>query len=154
MSGFTSFDHQIAQVSGLSKRWHAQFSKQMNPTAAAVAADIADVMTGGSRPVFQAPAGTLTPCAPSEGSTPEGRGYIRVMVRDEPGVLAAVSEELAEAGVSIESFLQKPPGEAAGVPIVMTTHAVAESLLDAAVARIAKLPAVLEAPRLLYIAGI
>ena len=124
------------------------------PTAAAVAADIADVMTGGSRPVFQAPSGTLNPCAPSEGATPEGRGYIRVMVRDEPGVLAAVSEELAEAGVSIESFLQKPPGEAAGVPIVMTTHAVAESVLDAAVARIARLPAVLEAPRLLHIAGI
>ena len=124
------------------------------PTAAAVAADIADVMTGGTRPVFQAPSGTLKPCAPSEGATPEGRGYIRVMVRDEPGVLAAVSEELAEAGVSIESFLQKPPGEAAGVPIVMTTHAVAESILNAAVARIARLPAVLEAPRLLHIAGI
>jgi homoserine dehydrogenase len=124
------------------------------PTAAAVAADIADVMTGGSRPVFQAPSGTLNPCAPSQGATPEGRGYIRVMVRDEPGVLAAVSEELADAGVSIESFLQKPPGEAAGVPIVMTTHAVAGSVLDAAVARIAGLPAVLEAPRLLHIAGI
>ena len=124
------------------------------PTAAAVAADIADVMTGARRPVFQAPAETLSPCAPSEGVAATGRGYIRVMVRDEPGVLAAVSEELAEAGVSIESFLQKPPGEAAGVPIVMTTHTVAESVLDAAVARIARLPAVLEPPRLLHIAGI
>jgi homoserine dehydrogenase len=124
------------------------------PTAAAVAADIADVMTGARRPVFQAPAETLSPCAPSEEVAAKGRGYIRVMVRDEPGVLAAVSEELAEAGVSIESFLQKPPGEAAGVPIVMTTHTVAESVLDAAVARIARLPAVLEPPRLLHIAGI
>ncbi|MCA6225237.1 MAG: homoserine dehydrogenase [Phenylobacterium sp.] len=124
------------------------------PTAAAVAADIADVMTGARRPVFQAPAETLSPCAPSEGVDATGRGYIRVMVRDEPGVLAAVSEELAEAGVSIESFLQKPPGEAAGVPIVMTPHTVAESVLDAAVARIARLPAVLEPPRLLHIAGI
>ncbi|MCA3708350.1 MAG: homoserine dehydrogenase [Phenylobacterium sp.] len=124
------------------------------PTAAAVAADIADVMAGARRPVFQAPAETLSPCAPSEDVAAKGRGYIRVMVRDEPGVLAAVSEELAEAGVSIESFLQKPPGEAAGVPIVMTTHTVAESVLDAAVARIARLPAVLEPPRLLHIAGI
>jgi homoserine dehydrogenase len=124
------------------------------PTAAAVAADIADVMTGAHRPVFQAPAAGLRPCAPSAGVAAEGRGYIRVMVRDEPGVLAAVSEELAEAGVSIESFLQKPAGEASGVPIVMTTHAVAEAVLDAAVARIARLPAVLEPPRLLHIAGI
>jgi homoserine dehydrogenase len=124
------------------------------PTAAAVAADIADVMTGARRPVFQAPAATLRPCAPSEGTAAEGRGYIRVTGRDEPGVLAAVSEELADAGVSIESFLQKPPGGSSGVPIVMTTHAVAESLLTAAVMRIGQLPAVLEPPRLLHIAGI
>ena len=124
------------------------------PTAAAVAADIADVMTGARRPVFQDAAFRLRPCAPSAGVAAEGRGYIRVMVRDEPGVLASVSEELAEAGVSIESFLQKPPGEAPGVPIVMTTHAVAETILDAAVARIGRLPVVLEPPRLLHIAGI
>ena len=124
------------------------------PTAAAVAADIADVMAGARRPVFQAPAGKLAPCAPTAGVAAEGRGYIRVMVRDAPGVLAAVSEELAEAGVSIESFLQKPPGEAPGVPIVMTTHAVAEAVLKAAVARIGRLPVVLEPPRLLHIAGI
>ncbi len=124
------------------------------PTAAAVAADIADVMVGGCRPVFQSPALDLRPCAPPEGLVAEGRGYIRVMVRDEPGVLASVSEGLAEAGVSIESFLQKPPGDTPGVPIVMTTHAVAETVLEAAVSRIGRLPAVLEPPRLLHIAGI
>jgi homoserine dehydrogenase len=36
----------------------------------------------------------------------------------------------------------------------MTTHAVAESVLEAAVARIGRLPSVLEPPRLLHIAGI
>ncbi|MCA3720312.1 homoserine dehydrogenase [Phenylobacterium sp.] len=124
------------------------------PTAAAVAADIADVMCGARRPVFSRPAAELSPCSPSADAASEVRGYIRVMVRDEPGVLAAVSEELADAGVSIESFLQKPPGGSSGVPIVMTTHAVAESLLTAAVMRIGQLPAVLEPPRLLHIAGI
>ncbi len=124
------------------------------PTAAAVAADIADVMCGARRPVFGRPAVELSPCSPSAGAASEVRGYIRVMVRDEPGVLAAVSEELADAGVSIESFLQKPPGGSSGVPIVMTTHAVAEPLLAAAVLRIGQLPAVLEPPKLLHIAGI
>ncbi|MFM8940531.1 MAG: homoserine dehydrogenase [Phenylobacterium sp.] len=124
------------------------------PTAAAVAADIADVMCGARRPVFGRPALGLSPCSPSAGAASEVRGYIRVMVRDEPGVLAAVSEELADAGVSIESFLQKPPGGSSGVPIVMTTHAVAEPLLAAAVLRIGQLPAVLEPPKLLHIAGI
>jgi homoserine dehydrogenase len=124
------------------------------PTAAAVAADIADVMTGAVRPVFQAPAGQLSPFTPVDPSKSIGRAYLRLSVKDEPGVIAAVSETLAEAGVSIESFLQKPVENAQGVPIVLTTHAVAESVLKAAIERIAGLPAVLDRPRLLRIARI
>ena len=124
------------------------------PTAAAVAADIADVMTAPVRPVFQAAAGSLKPFEPIDPSKMMGRAYLRFLVKDEPGVIAAVSETLAEAGVSIESFLQKPTEGAQGVPIVLTTHAVAESVLTAAVERIAGLPAVLDRPRLLRIARI
>jgi homoserine dehydrogenase len=129
------------------------------PTAAAVAADIADVMAGAVRPVFQAPAGELSPFTPVDPSKSIGRAYLRLSVKDEPGVIAAVSETLAEAGVSIESFLQKPVDNApdilkGGVPIVLTTHAVAESVLKAAIERIAGLPAVLDRPRLLRIARI
>jgi len=124
------------------------------PTAAAVAADIADVMTGAVRPVFQGPAGSLAPFTPVDPSKSMGRAYLRFLVKDEPGVIAAVSETLAEAGVSIESFLQKPVENADGVPIVLTTHAVAESALTDAVERIARLPAVLDRPRLLRIARI
>ncbi|TAJ73160.1 MAG: homoserine dehydrogenase [Phenylobacterium sp.] len=124
------------------------------PTAAAVAADIADVMTAAVRPVFQAPAVSLKPFDPIDPSKMMGRAYLRFLVKDEPGVIAAVSETLAEAGVSIESFLQKPTEGAQGVPIVLTTHAVAESVLTAAVERIAGLPAVLDRPHLLRIARI
>ncbi|MDB5450586.1 MAG: hom [Phenylobacterium sp.] len=124
------------------------------PTAAAVAADIADVMTGAVRPVFQAPAASLSPFTPVDPSKSIGRAFLRFLVKDEPGVIAAVSETLAEAGVSIESFLQKPVDNADGVPIVLTTHAVAESVLKAAIERIAGLPAVLDRPRLLRIARI
>ena len=124
------------------------------PTAAAVAADIADVMAGAVRPVFQAPARTLAPFTPVDPAKSVGRAYVRFLVKDEPGVIAAVSETLAEAGVSIESFLQKPVEDAGGVPIVLTTHAVAESVLKAAIARIADLPAVIDQPRLLRIARI
>jgi homoserine dehydrogenase len=124
------------------------------PTAAAVSADIADVMTGAMRPVFQAPARALKPFTPVDPSRNMGRAYLRFLVKDEPGVIAAVSETLAEAGVSIESFLQKPVQDAGGVPIVLTTHSVAESVLTSAIERIAGLPAVLDRPRLLRIARI
>jgi homoserine dehydrogenase len=124
------------------------------PTAAAVSADIADVMTGSVRPVFQRPAQSLKPFKPVDPSKSMGRAYLRFLVKDEPGVIAAVSETLAEAGVSIESFLQKPVKDTAGVPIVLTTHAVAESVLATAIGRIAGLAAVIDKPRLLRIARI
>ena len=59
----------------------------------------------------------LDPAFPSAGA------YLRFLVKDEPGVIAAVSETLAEAGVSIECFLQKPVENAEGVPIVLTSRA-------------------------------
>jgi len=124
------------------------------PTAAAVAADIADVMTGAARPVFQAPAGTLRPFVALAPTRRVGKAYLRLLVRDEPGVIAAVSETLAECGVSIDSFLQKPVEDAGGVPIVLTTHATPESVLTDAINRIERLDAVIERPRLLRISRI
>ena len=124
------------------------------PTAAAVAADIADVMSKAVRPVFQKPATALKPFTPVDPSKTMTRAYVRLMVKDVPGVIAAVSETLAEAGVSIESFLQKPVEDAEGVPIVLTTHSVAESVLMAAILQMERLPAVIAKPRLLRIARI
>jgi homoserine dehydrogenase len=124
------------------------------PTAAAVAADIADVMTGARRPVFQAPATSLRPFDAVDAAHRVGKAYLRLLVKDQPGVIAAVSETLAEVGVSIDSFLQKPVENAGGVPIVLTTHAIPESVILKAVERIGALPPVLEPPRMLRIARI
>ena len=124
------------------------------PTAAAVAADIADVMTGAVRPVFQLPAAKLKPFAKPDGQRQLLRAYIRLLVRDEPGVIAAVTETLAEAGVSIDSFLQKPVEDVGGVPIVLTTHAAPQETLADAVRRMAGLAALIEPPRMIRIAHI
>jgi homoserine dehydrogenase len=124
------------------------------PTAAAVAADIADVMTGAVRPVFQVPAKDLVAFQAVDGAHTLGRAYVRLLVRDEPGVIAAVSETLAAAGVSIDSFLQKPVEGTGGVPIVLTTHAAAEATLGEAVRRMAALPSLIEPPRVIRIAPI
>jgi homoserine dehydrogenase len=124
------------------------------PTAAAVAADIADVMTGAVRPVFQAAAASLAPFTAVDAAHAIGRAYLRLLVHDQPGVIAAVSEMLAESGVSIDSFLQKPVEGAEGVPIVLTIHPVAESVLAEAVRKMAALPALIAPPRLIRIAPI
>jgi homoserine dehydrogenase len=104
--------------------------------------------------VFQARAETLKPFAPVNAARQIGRAYIRLLVRDEPGVIAAVSETLAEAGVSIDSFLQKPVEDAGGVPIVLTTHAAPEEVILDAVKRMQGLAALIEPPRMIRIARI
>jgi homoserine dehydrogenase len=119
-----------------------------------VAADIADVMTGAQRPVFQLPAASLAVAPQIEGEQRQTRAYVRLLVRDVPGVIAAVSETLAEENVSIDSFLQKPVHDAGGVPIVLTTHATPEPVLLRAIARIGALPQVLEPPRMIRIARV
>ncbi len=124
------------------------------PTAAAAAADIADVMTNAVRPVFQARATSLRPFIAVAPTQRVGKAYLRLLVKDQAGAIAAVSETLAECGVSIDSFLQKPVEDAGGVPIVLTTHATPESVLTDAINRIERLEAVIERPRLLRIARI
>jgi homoserine dehydrogenase len=120
------------------------------PTASAVAADLIDLAYGVRRPVFGLPADqlkALDAAAPSA----EGRFYLRLLVKDRPGVIAAVADALARHGVSIESFLQDPAHDAAAVPIVLTTQRCARAALMAAIAQIAGLDVVAAPPRYLSI---
>jgi homoserine dehydrogenase len=124
------------------------------PTAAAVAADIADVLAGGTRPVFRQRAERLSTLPSLSAENRTEKAYIRLIVRDQPGVIAAVTEALGEAQVSIDSFLQKPVEDHDGVPIVLTTQDAPESRLQDVVKRIAALPFLLEAPRRFRLAPI
>jgi homoserine dehydrogenase len=80
-----------------------------------------------------------------------GPYYLRLMVVDRPGVIADVTAVLRDQGVSLESMLQRgrAPGEA--VPVVLVTHETRENAMREALARIAALDAVVEAPTLIRI---
>jgi homoserine dehydrogenase len=77
-----------------------------------------------------------------------------MMVQDRPGVIAAVTDALARAEVSIDSFLQRSAQNSGLVPIVLTTHVASESAIAHAVEEISALDAVVEAPRFIRIAKI
>lgn len=121
------------------------------PTASAVIADLVDIANGRQTPAFGVPTALLSPLAPAPLSAREGAYYLRLMVRDEVGVLAAVARILSESGVSIAKCFQdeRAPGEK--VPLVLTTHDTPEARMNAALATIAALPAVLEPPRMIRI---
>jgi homoserine dehydrogenase len=61
--------------------------------------------------------------------------YIRLNVRDQPGVLAAIASIFGAAGVSIASVIQKR-AEDGGAEIVWITHAAAERDLQSSLAAI------------------
>ena len=124
------------------------------PTAAAVAADIADVMSGAVRPVFQSPAAGLDPLPAADRAHRTGKAFLRLMVRDRPGVIAAVSEALAKAGVSIDSFLQRSVEDSGLVPIVLITHQATDAAVTDAVEHIAALEAVVQRPRMIRLAPV
>ena len=121
------------------------------PTASAVVADIMDLARGSVVPTFGVPADELAdhPIAPL--AAHEGSYYIRLMVLDEPGVLADVSAVLRDHEVSIESLIQRGRNPGQAVPIVLTSHDTTEARMRGALARIGALPTVLEPPRMIRI---
>jgi homoserine dehydrogenase len=120
------------------------------PTASAVASDLADIANGCMRAPFGKPLDQLARHAAATRKD-EGRYFVRLLVKDRPGVIAAVAEDLANAGVSIESFLQDPAAGAQAVPIVLTTQRCARTALDAAIGEIAKLDFSAAPPRVIRI---
>ncbi len=116
------------------------------PTASAVVADLVDVARGRHMPAFVVPADRLATKKASPIDRHVGAYYIRLMVQDRPGVIAAVSGALAKERISLESMLQRGRSESGEVPVVLTTHETEEAAMRRALARIAKLGAVAEEP--------
>ena len=144
------FDHPLAHVDGATNAIVAEgnFSGRLlfqgagagdGPTASAVVADIIDIARGydagfEADATFSIPVAELTDMAPAPRGHRLGRAYIRFIVADRPGVLAEITAAMRDAGVSIESLIQKGRAEEAGAVLVaMVTHegpesAVAEAL--------------------------
>ena len=121
------------------------------PTASAVAADLVDLARGCRTPTFGVPVGALKALPAAPLAARQGAYYMRLMVVDRPGVLADVAAALRDEQVSVEQMIQ--PGRAPGetVPMVMTLHDTDEAAMERAVARIGKLRAVVEPPRIIRI---
>lgn len=108
------------------------------PTATAVVADILDIARMSSSPAsmsryaaFQSP--PLKPLGKIE-----SRYYLRFMVRDRAGVLAAIAGIFARKDISIASVMQPERSADGHVPIIMTTHHAIEEKLGAALEEIEK----------------
>jgi homoserine dehydrogenase len=118
------------------------------PTASAVVADVMDIAR-------VLPDG-VNSLAPPMGFTDDARSelqtlpmddvvseyYLRLMVKDQPGVVASVTAILADHRISLEAVMQKERHATQAVPIVMLTHETTEGNLQVAVKRIIELDSV------------
>jgi homoserine dehydrogenase len=128
-------------------------------TASAVISDIADALAllkagGASR---DAGNGTgekgVHPgrCRLAPASAIRGRYYVRLTVRDQPGVLARVASVLARQTVSIASVIQTPAERRGAASLVLTTHESDEHAMRTALGALTRLRSVLGPPLLLRI---
>ncbi|MDA1331857.1 MAG: homoserine dehydrogenase [Proteobacteria bacterium] len=123
------------------------------PTASAVIADLVDVMrlrdTAASAqvPYFAFQTNRLSDVPILDIGEVESSCYLRMRVRDEPGVLANIAGILAEYGVSIEAMRQRELDSGhEGVDIVIFTHKTNESSINRALKKINALNSVFDTP--------
>ena len=127
----------------------------MMPTASAVVADLIDLAVGRAQRTFAAARlwdreGRGFAVEPSE--KVRTRFYLRLLVRDKPGVLADVCRVLADEGISLASVIQHEAQEGhpeQTVPLVIMTHTAPTGRFRTAVAAIDRLPGV-AAPAVYY----
>jgi homoserine dehydrogenase len=107
------------------------------PTASAVVSDIVEAAAGAFRPAFGRPAAQLAAPRPAPAGQAASPWYLRFEVLDVSGVLAFIAGQLSEAGVSIESMIQRGRSPGEGVAIVMITHEAPQGAVERALKSIA-----------------
>jgi homoserine dehydrogenase len=121
------------------------------PTASSVVADLVALARGQRLPTFGVPAAELAEARTVSIEDRKGAYYLRLMVMDQPGVIADVTSILRDCGVSLEAMMQRRHDPDKPVPVVLTTHATIERSMRKAVAAIGALKAVAEPPALIRI---
>jgi len=92
------------------------------PTASAVVADLIDIARGEFGPPFAMPVVALTSAPKADSGERRGRAYLRFTVADRVGVLAEIAAAMRDAGVSIESLIQRGAIADGSVLVAIVTH--------------------------------
>ena len=116
------------------------------PTASAVVADLIDIARGEYGPAFAMPVESLSLAGAADAGARVGSTYLRFTVADRPGVLAEITAAMRDAGVSIESMIQRGEAPDGGVLLVMTTHEGPARAVEAALAALAGSESLIGAP--------
>lgn len=114
-----------------------------DPTAVAVVSDLFSIARNAGMPAFTQPPIELPDEVSGELTVPH---YVRFIVKDRPGIIAAVATLLAKHGISIDAVLQKPGYPHSRLPFVMTLGPCSTAVIRSALEEVRQLDFHVQAP--------
>jgi len=121
------------------------------PTGSAVVADLIAIARGDTYPPFTIPVHKLNSAKTSPLDRHEGCYYLRLSLKDEPGVLAEFTRAFAAESISVHSITQQSIAADHSAQVIVITHATNEAAITRAATRIAHLSICVAAPVVLRI---
>jgi len=110
-----------------------------HPTAVAVMSDVLAIAEGSAT--------VRLPAKPVEVSGDvTAPYYLRLIVKDRPGIVAGIAGALAKVGINIDTILQHRGHPSDRLPFVVTTEPCSSSTLDKAIADMSKMEFMVEPP--------
>lgn len=121
------------------------------PTASAVVADLVDIARKETGPAFSMPSAELEALPRAASAHRIGKTYLRMVVADRIGVLAEITAAMRDAGLSIESLIQKETNDDGSALIAMVTHEGPEQAIDDTLATLSKSDSLIGEPMVMHI---
>lgn len=115
-----------------------------DPTAVAVLSDLVQAANYRNKQLAVPECPQVSDCKPMEDF--DFAQYVRFVVRDRPGIIAALAVVLAKHRLNIDAILQKPGYEKSALPFVITLECCGQRALDAALREIGKSEFLVEPP--------
>jgi homoserine dehydrogenase len=134
-------DHPLANVTGATNAVVAEgnFSGRLlfqgagagdKPTASAVVADLVDIARKETGPAFSMPSAELEILPRAASVHRLNKTYLRMLVADRPGVLAEIAAAMRDAGLSIESLIQREVEDGSALISIVTHEAREQAIVD------------------------
>ncbi len=150
-----SFDNPIANANGALNAVNIDTDQLKNlylegegaggqPTASSVLSDIFEISNNCSNKSLGFSFSNLSKFDKFNSSNLESKYYLRIRVKDQPGVLSKITSYFNDNNISIEKILQIPDSDSKSMPIVITTHKIKSSELLSSVRKISDLEFILD----------
>lgn len=114
------------------------------PTASSVLSDIYEISNNPNNNSLGFRNSNLIKFEKYDSSSLESKFYLKIRVKDQPGVLSKITSYFNDSNISVEKILQIPDNKSNSIPIVITTHKIKSSELKISVNKISNLGFVLD----------